>query len=165
MIKKIISEILMFCLICNIFMFSIDKTSVFICFKSSAMTLEYDEENTIFSISNKSHNGYGTIKIDALNKDKITSYLEIPEYIIDTEKDKKYRVSEIKGDVFQGNTVIETIRIPSSISIDANAFKNCTNLKTVELYEDEVTDGTISIRANAFDGYIHSIVDISDHNI
>ena len=51
------------------------------------------------------------------------------------------------------------------MGIDANAFKNCTNLKTVEFYEDEVIDGTISIGANAFDGYIHSIVDISDHNI
>lgn len=99
MIKKIISEILMFCLICNIFMFSIDKTSVFICFKSSAMTLEYDEENTIFSISNKSHNGYGTIKIDALNKDKITSYIEIPEYITILNENKKYKITEIESNV------------------------------------------------------------------
>ena len=150
MIRKIISTIVAFILVCCIYNF--DSKSIFMYSNVSAVTLEYNGNNDLFIVSPKCHNGYGTIKIDALNKDKITSYIEIPEYITILNETKKYKITEIESNVFQGNTIIETIRIPSSISIDANAFKNCTNLKTVEFYEDEVTDGTISIGANAFDG-------------
>lgn len=167
MIKKIISRILILNLISSIFILGFDNTPINTYLKTFATNLNYSQKdkNNMFTISNSDHNGYGSISISNIKTDKITSYIQIPEYVTMLDENKTYKITEIESNVFQGNTVIETIRIPSSISIDANAFKNCTNLKTVEFYEDEVIDGTISIGANAFDGYIHSIVDISDHNI
>lgn len=97
MIRKIISTIVAFILVCCIYNF--DSKSIFMYSNVSAVTLEYNGNNDLFIVSPKCHNGYGTIKIDALNKDKITSYIEIPEYITILNENKKYKITEIESNV------------------------------------------------------------------
>lgn len=58
-----------------------------------------------------------------------------------------YPVSSISHGAFEGNTAIQSVIMPDSvISIDAKAFKNCTNLETV------IGHGVISVGTEAFNG-------------
>jgi len=57
-------------------------------------------------------------------------YIEILEYV--TYKRKKYLITGIGGQVLNNCTELDSIKLPNSIkTIDAAAFSNCPNLKTV----------------------------------
>ena len=101
MIKKIISRILILNLISSIFILGFDNTPINTYLKTFATNLNYSQKdkNNMFTISNSDHNGYGSISISNIKTDKITSYIQIPEYVTMLDENKTYKITEIESNV------------------------------------------------------------------
>lgn len=77
---------------------------------------------------------------------KAEGEVEIPETVED-EDGNEYEVTAISGNAFKGNSALEYVYIPSTITyIGANAFQNCTALTDIDMYSKA------TIGAGAFEG-------------
>lgn len=109
--------------------------------------------------------GDGLKVLGLLNKNDTRVALIIPDFVFISRGKQlvKRYVHDIEKHAFENNCHISILKLPKSLRyIDAAAFRNCTNLKTVSASFSGWTNDTINIAKQAFSGCTQlEIVDFS----
>ena len=111
------------------------------------------EHNVPYEAETHAAEDFVYVTKDALTA-KLTGYVGTAAIVVIPGEIDGYYIDEITDSAFRGNSSIHHVTIPAETeTINANAFRNCTGLKSVTLNE-----GLVTIGNNAFTGTALSYV-------